>query len=79
MDGDEGRGRKKDRGDAGDWRAVGGVGVGWQKVRGRVERNGENKRGERRRENKQKKRKIGERGSRHWLFRPTAHIGDYVY
>lgn len=26
-----------------------------------------------------KKRKIGERGSRHWLFRPTAHIGDYVY
>lgn len=35
--------------------------------------------GERRRENKQKKKKIGERGSRHWLFRPTAHIGDYVY
>lgn len=42
--------------EGGGW---GGVGVGWQKVRGRVERNGENKRGENRRENKQKKKKNG--------------------
>lgn len=67
------QGKKKDRVDAVDWRVVGGVGVGWQKVRGRVERNGENKRGERRRENKQKKKEklgkevqdIGSLGRRH--------------
>lgn len=50
---------KKDRVDAGDWRAVGGVGVGWQKVRGRVERNGENKRREEEREQTKKKEKLG--------------------
>lgn len=52
---------KKDRVDAGDWRAVGGVGVGWQKVRGRVERNGENKRREEEREQTKKKKNWGKR------------------
>lgn len=57
--------------EGGGW---GGVGVGWQKVRGRVERNGENKRGENRRENKQKKKKNG--GKR---FKTLALQADGTY